>query len=286
MSTIHFVITMITIGVIIGLVVNQIRFENVQKRLLNRVLSLKEPIDVAIHLAEGAILPTKATDSAGAYDVYANLIAMQKMIDNDTKWAMTFLKNAILVKAVLTIKPGGQALIPTGIHTSFNPNYKINIRPRSGLSAKSRISMGNTPGLIDADYRGDIGVILMNTGTLPITIKHEDRIAQMEIIRNEHINFNQVDSITALGDTNRGDSGFGSTGLREFSNTAEDNKTNEVSEQKYETTNADLKITAGKIHRFDVSESKDNLVVGNLNNIQYFVLKLIAYRKLFNVGKD
>ena len=113
------------------------------------------------------------------------------------------------IKNRITIKPGKTAIIPTGIAIAIPKNYEIQIRPRSGLAAKKNISVLNTPGTIDSDYRGEIKVILFNHGKEEFIIKNNDRIAQMVLAPVHKIDFEEVEN---LPDTVRGEGGFGSTG--------------------------------------------------------------------------
>ena len=109
----------------------------------------------------------------------------------------------------IEIKPNNSALIPTGLSIAIPQDYEVQIRPRSGLAAKSNISVLNTPGTIDSDYRGELKVILFNHGNKEFIVKNNERIAQMVLAPILKVNFEEVDS---LPDTIRGDGGFGSTG--------------------------------------------------------------------------
>ena len=109
----------------------------------------------------------------------------------------------------LMLKPNNTILVPTGLSVAIEDGLEIQIRPRSGLAAKNMISVLNTPGTIDADYRGEIKVILINLGKDNFTIKKGDRIAQMVVCPIIKANFEIVDE---LPKTPRGASGFGSTG--------------------------------------------------------------------------
>ena len=111
----------------------------------------------------------------------------------------------------IEIKPGATVIIPTGISLSIPKNFEIQIRPRSGLAAKNQISVLNTPGTIDADYRGEIKVILINLGTKNFLIENGARIAQMVICPVIKVKLKEVKT---LEDTNRGSGGFGSTGTK------------------------------------------------------------------------
>jgi dUTP pyrophosphatase len=111
----------------------------------------------------------------------------------------------------LTLNPGERALVPTGLSIALPEGYEAQIRPRSGLAAKHGVTVLNSPGTIDADYRGEIKVILANLGTEPFTIERGMRIAQMVIAAYSRVNWNTV---TTLDETARGTGGFGSTGTR------------------------------------------------------------------------
>ena len=110
----------------------------------------------------------------------------------------------------ITIKPNQRSLIKTGLYISLHDGYEAQIRPRSGLALKKGITVLNSPGTIDADYRGEIGVIIVNLSDSDFTIKSGDRIAQMVIAKFEKISWKAVDK---LDDSLRGNKGFGSTGI-------------------------------------------------------------------------
>lgn len=109
----------------------------------------------------------------------------------------------------VTIAPLQRALIPTGLRVQLPAGLQIEMRPRSGLALKHGISLVNTPGTVDADYRGEIGVILINLSDTPYTIEPGERICQMVIMPYLHVTWEQVESID---ETSRGDGGFGHTG--------------------------------------------------------------------------
>ena len=113
------------------------------------------------------------------------------------------------VKEPINLKPQTSCLVPTGISIAFPSEYEIQIRPRSGLAAKNNISVLNTPGTIDSDYRGEIKVILFNHGNEDFLINDKDRIAQMILTPVIKMNFEETDN---LPETVRGEGGFGSTG--------------------------------------------------------------------------
>ena len=115
------------------------------------------------------------------------------------------------VNKVIEIQPGKSEIIPTGIALSIPKNYEIQIRPRSGLAAKNQISVLNTPGTIDEDYRGEIKVILINLGEKKFIIEKGLRIAQMVLCPVIKAELEEVDE---LNETKRGSGGFGSTGIK------------------------------------------------------------------------
>ena len=130
-------------------------------------------------------LPTYKTDGASGMDL------------------MAFIKEPV------TLKPKSSCLIPTGLSVAFSRDFEIQIRPRSGLAAKNNISVLNTPGTIDSDYRGELKVILFNHGNTEFLINNKDRIAQMILTPVIKIDLEETDN---LPETVRGESGFGSTG--------------------------------------------------------------------------
>ena len=149
-----------------------------------RVAILREPwADTSIPL------PSYETDGAAGADVRANL----PEADRDG----------------VTLAPGARALIPTGLRMEIPQGYEIQVRPRSGLALKHGIALVNAPGTIDADYRGPVGVIVINLGAEPFTITHGERIAQLVLAPVTRALFQETEE---LSDTARGVGGFGSTG--------------------------------------------------------------------------
>ena len=132
-------------------------------------------------------LPSYETAGAAGADIRANLA------DGQT----------------VTLQPGTRALIPTGIAMAIPQGYEVQVRPRSGLALKHGIALVNSPGTIDSDYRGEVGVILLNTGDTPFEVTHGMRIAQLVLAPVVQAQFDVVDS---LDETARGAGGFGSTG--------------------------------------------------------------------------
>ena len=113
------------------------------------------------------------------------------------------------IKEPITLKPKSSCLVPTGLSVAFSSDFEIQIRPRSGLAAKNNISVLNTPGTIDSDYRGELKVILFNHGNNDFLINNKDRIAQMILTPVIKIDLEQTND---LPETIRGEGGFGSTG--------------------------------------------------------------------------
>lgn len=115
------------------------------------------------------------------------------------------------ISGTITLKPLGRAIVNTGLFIELPMGYEAQVRPRSGLAAKKGITVLNAPGTIDADYRGEIGVILVNLSNEDFTINTGERIAQLVIAKHERAEWKQVDK---LSETFRGQGGFGSTGTK------------------------------------------------------------------------
>ena len=148
-------------------------------------------------------LPKYAHKGDAGFDLRANV----EEIKNDN-----YLFNAIKFNATtIILNPGGRVLIPTGLYMAIPEGYELQIRPRSGLALKYGITVVNTPGTIDAVYRGNIGVILKNDGVEPFIIEQGDRIAQGVLNKVEEANLIEVDS---LDETDRSDSGYGKSGVK------------------------------------------------------------------------
>lgn len=138
---------------------------------------------VKVKLNPGAKIPTYATPHASGADLYAN--------------------------EEVTLSAGERAVVGTGIALEIPPGYEGQIRPRSGLAANTGVTVLNAPGTIDSDYRGEVGVLLINLGDATVSLRKGDRIAQLVIVPIPVVVLIEVEE---LGDTKRGDGGFGSTG--------------------------------------------------------------------------
>ena len=149
---------------------------------------MSSPITVKIKRAPGAAdlpLPLRMTADSAGFDLPA------------------------AVREPVTIAPGERRLIPCGFHMALPPGYEAQVRPRSGLASKHGVTLVNSPGTIDADYRGEVRVPLINLGRLPFTIERGMRIAQMLILP---VPGSEMVEVQELGETSRGHGGFGHTG--------------------------------------------------------------------------
>lgn len=152
-------------------------------------------------------LPRYETPESAGCDLRADLWKIkEKFLFN-----AEIVRNKELEIECIEIAPGGRALIPTGLQIALPVGYEAHVRPRSGLALKNGITVLNSPGTIDSDYRGDVGVILINHGTEPFAVRQGDRIAQLVVCKVEQIVWNPVDS---LDETDRGAGGFGSTKIQ------------------------------------------------------------------------
>ena len=142
---------------------------------------------VRLEQAKDLPLPRRATERSAGYDL------------------------AAAVDDVVEVEPGDRVLVPTGIAVALPDGFEAQIRPRSGLALRSGLTLVNTPGTIDADYRGEIRLIVINHGHEPVTIRRGDRLAQMVIHRLPAV---ELDEVELLPDSERGEGGFGHTGVR------------------------------------------------------------------------
>jgi dUTP pyrophosphatase len=145
------------------------------------------PAIAVVRLPEGAGLPLPAYMTTGAAG--ADIVAA--------------------VQTDLVLAPGARALVPTGFALEIPDGYEVQVRPRSGLAHRHGVTLLNTPGTIDSDYRGPVGIILINLGDEPFTVRRGERIAQLVVAPVVQAAFREV---TALAASGRGDGGFGSTG--------------------------------------------------------------------------
>jgi dUTP pyrophosphatase len=146
-------------------------------------------ITILIQTEDDELIPSYGTETASGADVRAN------------------------VKEPLVLQPGTSLIVPTGIRVEIPMGYEIQVRPRSGYAAKNQVTVLNTPGTIDSDYRGEIGVILINHGKEPFVITPKMRIAQLIVAPVVQANFEMKE---ALGTTIRGEGKFGHTGTHSF----------------------------------------------------------------------
>lgn len=150
-------------------------------------------------------LPKYETPQSAGMDLKADLWSIQEKF----LFGAQVVYNVDNTIAGIQILPGGRALIPTEIYTAIPMGYEVQVRPRSGFALKQGITVLNTPGTIDADYRNGWGVILMNLGQEPFMVKQGDRIAQAVLAKVEQIEWEEVEE---LDSTERGLGGFGHTG--------------------------------------------------------------------------
>jgi dUTP pyrophosphatase len=136
---------------------------------------------------EGLPLPTYHSEHAAGLDVVAGVPA----------------------DAPVGLAPGARALIPTGFALELPAGFEAQLRPRSGLALKAGVTILNSPGTIDADYRGEVKVLLVNLGAESFVVRRGERIAQLVVARVEHV---RIEPVSELGGTSRGEGGFGSTG--------------------------------------------------------------------------
>ena len=146
-----------------------------------------ESMKVKVINKSGNALPAYATEFSAGLDVRSN--------NTDT----------------IELKPLGRAIVPTGLYLEIPAGYEVQVRPRSGLAAKKGVTVLNAPGTIDADYRGEVCVILVNLGADPVVIERGERIAQLVLAKHEVIEWEEADE---LAESERGAGGFGSTGVK------------------------------------------------------------------------
>jgi dUTP pyrophosphatase len=150
---------------------------------------MRIPVHVLPH-GEGLALPAFATAHAAAMD----------------------LRAALPEGETIALAPGARRLIPTGLSVAIPPGFEGQVRPRSGLALKHGVTVLNAPGTIDADYRGEVQVLLVNHGETPFELRRGERVAQLLIARCEAWDWSPKASLDDLGETDRGAGGYGSTG--------------------------------------------------------------------------
>jgi len=148
-------------------------------------------ISIKVFAEKGAFLPEKATPSSACYDVRAYLPFDEEII----------------------LEPGDWFAVPTGLYFEIPEGYFISVRPRSGLANKYGITLLNSPGTIDSDYRGELKIILINLGKEKYIIRHKERIAQILLEKEIPLKWVEVSTKTSLNPSFRNEGGFGSTGL-------------------------------------------------------------------------
>lgn len=151
-------------------------------------MSNAETLRIRVARTGGVVLPEYATASSAGLDLRARL------------------------DAPVVLEPGGRMLVPTGLHIELPEGSEAQVRPRSGLAFKHGITVLNAPGTIDADYRGEIGVLLINHGQAAFTIEPGERIAQLVVARYARVEWEPVEGTTELAHSERGAGGFGHTG--------------------------------------------------------------------------
>lgn len=181
-------------------------FKNIQD--LGEQLPIKHLVEMAVDLVGSQIL-----DVAGFKNEVKLEIKRLPHFMGELPQYKTIGSSGMDVRAridePMTVKPGERVLVPTGLSMKISESYEIQARPRSGLALKKGLTLVNTPGTIDADYRGEVQIILINLGKKVVTIEDGERIAQLVICPVVKA---QVEVVESLDDTDRGEGGFGSTG--------------------------------------------------------------------------
>jgi dUTP pyrophosphatase len=168
--------------------------------LIRMLPRIRIPHSNPMPLMDDISLPVQRLDHAEGLDLPVHETALSAGMD---------LRAAVPHDAPTTLDPGEWTLVPTGLKIALPAGYEAQIRPRSGLAYRHGVTVLNSPGTIDADYRGEVKVLLINHGPEPYTIKRGERIAQMVVARHATVSWQERD---ALEDTVRGGGGFGSTG--------------------------------------------------------------------------
>lgn len=160
-------------------------------------------------------LPKYETPQAAGLDLRADFSRIESVSDIKIYGPGQIIPaNSANAVKMIVIEPGSRVCIPTGLYIALPEGYEAQVRPRSGLALKEGITVLNTPGTIDADYRGNIGVILINQGLKTVYIEDGERIGQLVLNKVEQIGWEEVFSKDDLGSTERGEGGFSSTGKK------------------------------------------------------------------------
>ena len=158
-------------------------------------------------------LPKYETVDSAGLDVRADLSHVESVSDITIHGPGQIIPaNSANAVKMIALEPGSRALIPTGLYVEIPSGYEIQVRPRSGLALKEGISLVNCVGTVDADYRGNIGLIVINHGLKTVYIEDGERIGQLVLNKIERIDWKEVFSKDDLGSTERGEGGFNSTG--------------------------------------------------------------------------
>lgn len=158
-------------------------------------------------------LPKYETPQAAGLDLRADFSHVESISDIKIFGPGQIIPaNSANAVKMIVLEPGSRVCIPTGLYIALPEGYEAQVRPRSGLALKEGITVLNTPGTIDADYRGNIGVILINQGLKTVYIEDGERIGQLVLNKVEQIGWKEVFSKDDLGSTERGEGGFSSTG--------------------------------------------------------------------------
>lgn len=160
-------------------------------------------------------LPKYETADSAGLDVRADLSHIETIADIKIYGPGQIIPaNSVNAVKMIALEPGSRALIPTGLYVEIPSNYEIQVRPRSGLALKEGISLVNCVGTVDADYRGNIGLIVINHGLKTVYIEDGERIGQLVLNKVERIDWKEVFSKDDLSSTERGEGGFNSTGKK------------------------------------------------------------------------
>ena len=185
---------------------------NVEKSSLSGTIKVSNKVSVEIVNISKNQLPKYETPLSAGLDIRADFsrVSPENLIKLFGDGEVVF-PNDVVKKTMLRLDPGARVLIPTGLYLALPEGFEAQVRPRSGLALKKGVTVLNTPGTIDADYRHEVGVILINHGLESVWIEDGERIAQIVIARVTIAEFKEKESVAELGTTDRA-GGFGHTG--------------------------------------------------------------------------